>query len=701
MDFYPPAKIIAYARLEKKSMTKILKKSLACLLAFVLCFTAIASCLAVSAEAPALTSYFGLYAQRPSSNDKAVGGVCEGELLRAQLDVTGLTAGTTMGIAITMPEGVVREDITVAGWNRNTTCAINIVSDYLDEETNIFTMVVDVVSDGNYSFYVRFNITENVPKNSVMKMNCTVEAANTSAAGDENIYTYNSKDAGHERPMEVKAHAEVVDAAVDATCEGTGLTEGSHCSRCEKTLVAQEEVAALGHAWDEGVVDPDATCTEEGVITYTCANDPSHTYTEAISAKGHTPAADLVDNGDGTHSEVCDVCEAVLSTAAHEYVDGTCACGAVEEVECDHDWKVTAAAPALVEDGEGSITLVCAKCGETDTKTVGYNIYSSIFFMDAFVKSKVEIKYSTIAAYLPEGYDELVLVVETYDSTKSAYVSEYFYADEAYATEDGNLNWDIGVNAYQLSENMKVNLYVKDGENWFSGMQQELTFQQYAKALLDADKTDADMKKVLVDLLNFGSAVQTLNSYKVDGLANAGFESYQNLGSDTSVPVTAVSDVQIAQDMEKPVFHLGWELSAGARIEAVMSVYVPVDQIDKAVYVAEYLDAEGVTRKAAYVVSEAALATLDMEFDNVYMLEQDASVNVMYRAKFAEYATFEAEKPVNCTLYSDGEVCETLSFTIKGLAADTKAVFASSANHVAVFDALIRYCDAAKVAFGG
>ena len=43
----------------------------------------------------------------------------------------------------------------------------------------------------------------------------------------------------------------VVDAAVAPTCEATGLTEGSHCTRCDHK-VAQEEVPATGHSFVEG-----------------------------------------------------------------------------------------------------------------------------------------------------------------------------------------------------------------------------------------------------------------------------------------------------------------------------------------------------------------------------------------------------------------------------------------------------------------
>ena len=44
-----------------------------------------------------------------------------------------------------------------------------------------------------------------------------------------------------------KKHTEVIDAAVKATCTETGLSEGKHCSECNKVLVAQTVINALGH----------------------------------------------------------------------------------------------------------------------------------------------------------------------------------------------------------------------------------------------------------------------------------------------------------------------------------------------------------------------------------------------------------------------------------------------------------------------
>jgi IS1 family transposase len=77
-------------------------------------------------------------------------------------------------------------------------------------------------------------------------------------------------------------HTEVIDKAIDATCTSTGLTEGKHCSVCEAVLVAQEEIAALGHNYTSVKTLP--TCTEQGYTTHTCScgDTKVDSYVEAV-----------------------------------------------------------------------------------------------------------------------------------------------------------------------------------------------------------------------------------------------------------------------------------------------------------------------------------------------------------------------------------------------------------------------------------
>ena len=59
-------------------------------------------------------------------------------------------------------------------------------------------------------------------------------------------------------------HIVVIDKAVEPTCTETGLTEGSHCSRCGDVLVKQVKVNALGHTIviDKAVAP---TCSKTGL----------------------------------------------------------------------------------------------------------------------------------------------------------------------------------------------------------------------------------------------------------------------------------------------------------------------------------------------------------------------------------------------------------------------------------------------------
>ncbi len=104
--------------------------------------------------------------------------------------------------------------------------------------------------------------------------------------------------------VDALGHTEAVDAAVAATCEKTGLTEGKHCSVCDTVLVAQEETPALGHT---EVVDAAvaATCEKTGLT-------------------------------EGKHCSVCNkvlVAQETVPMAAHSYKDGVCTvCGAKEPV---------------------------------------------------------------------------------------------------------------------------------------------------------------------------------------------------------------------------------------------------------------------------------------------------------------------------------------------------------------------------------
>ena len=220
----------------------------------------------------------------------------------------------------------------------------------------------------------------------------------------DGVKTFTCKRCHETRTEAISAtgHTVVTDAAVAPTCTTTGLTEGSHCSVCNAVIVAQKEVPALGHDWDNGTVTTAATCTEKGVKTFTC-NRCHETRTEAIPATGHTvvtdaavaPTCTTTGLTEGSHCSVCNtvlVKQEVIPVTEHnavvdQAVPATCIatgltegshcadCGKVlvaqEEVPAlGHDWdagKVNKAA-TCTEDGEKIFT--CMRCGKIRAEAI-------------------------------------------------------------------------------------------------------------------------------------------------------------------------------------------------------------------------------------------------------------------------------------------------------------------------------------------
>lgn len=80
-------------------------------------------------------------------------------------------------------------------------------------------------------------------------------------------YTCTSCNATYNSAISATGHTPVRDAAVEATCLTTGLSEGTHCSVCQATIKAQEVTPALGH--DYQLAEAETTCTTVKAI-YKC-----------------------------------------------------------------------------------------------------------------------------------------------------------------------------------------------------------------------------------------------------------------------------------------------------------------------------------------------------------------------------------------------------------------------------------------------
>lgn len=135
-------------------------------------------------------------------------------------------------------------------------------------------------------------------------------------------------------------HTPVADIAVGADCTHTGLTEGSHCSKCGDVLVAQQ-IVPIAHKLGEWIDEIPANCTNEG-------------------AKGHYECLACHKCFDIEHNEIDD-----LAIECHHFNEnGVCAvCGYFE----------TGLEFALNDDGESWAVVGIGTFNGTDLKIPSVN----------------------------------------------------------------------------------------------------------------------------------------------------------------------------------------------------------------------------------------------------------------------------------------------------------------------------------------
>ncbi len=113
-----------------------------------------------------------------------------------------------------------------------------------------------------------------------------------------------------QKVIDALGHTEVVDKAVAPTCTDPGKTEGKHCSVCKEVLVAQNVVDMRGHAYESVVTAP--TCTEKGYTTHTCSrceNTYTDTYTNATGHKYESVVTAPTCTTGGYTTNTCSVCK--------------------------------------------------------------------------------------------------------------------------------------------------------------------------------------------------------------------------------------------------------------------------------------------------------------------------------------------------------------------------------------------------------
>lgn len=176
-------------------------------------------------------------------------------------------------------------------------------------------------------------------------------------ADQPEITTYTCKDCGYSYTEETKpalGHTHNYGAPVADYTSGEAFVEGkdyTHTATCTGEGTCSQPTKTDKCTFDNGVETKAATCTEDGVKTFTCT-ECGGTYTVAIPATGHAWGQWSHDaataEADATHTRVC------ANDASHK-----------ETKACDFTAKVTQ--EATLDQAEIT-TYTCKDCGYSYTK---------------------------------------------------------------------------------------------------------------------------------------------------------------------------------------------------------------------------------------------------------------------------------------------------------------------------------------------
>lgn len=140
-----------------------------------------------------------------------------------------------------------------------------------------------------------------------------------------------------------------------ATCTEDGIM--TYTCRCAYSYT--EVIPATGHAYDDGVITKDSTCSEPGEMTFTCANC-RNSYTEEIASLNHTYTS---------HTTVAPTC---TEDGVNTYTCENCSDSYTEPIPAlGHSWKAWEIIKEATETEDGEQQRSCRRgCGTVETEVI-------------------------------------------------------------------------------------------------------------------------------------------------------------------------------------------------------------------------------------------------------------------------------------------------------------------------------------------
>jgi len=436
--------------------------------------------------------------------------------------------------------------------------------------------------------------------------------------------------------IEANGHTEVIDEAVAPTCTETGLTEGKHCSVCNEVLIAQNEVAALGHNYEAVVTDP--TCTENGYTTYTCTCGDSYVADET-AATGHSHA--YTDNGE-KHTVSCANCDYSVSED-HNYIDGTCVCGAIEVSEPKYEPKESLKFTMSISVGA--------------EMTVTYNIMGADVnsYKDFYLEVKKDVAGSeAVSTIYGITEDREQMTAKVNPATGEALMYQVTYK---------------GINAKEMGDNFSTTLYAvgEDGTIYY-GTTVVDSIKSYLVGKIDAESSIPQLKTMAVDMLKYGAAAQVRLGYNTENLVTA----------DLTEEQLSYATVEIPEAVNNAA-----STGTGAAVNTNITVTSRVQLNLSCIYT------------TATDPNAVKCVITDSEGKVLGEIAATNKGNIMFSAIYENVGAKEMRDVINATFY-EGEtaISQTVSWSVESYVAQVRAKTNVAADELDMVNAMLTYGDA-------